>query len=327
MKLFTLILANAALLTAQGVGASLKPVWAPILPPELKQSKQLEPGKFVYYDPEINDYVIRYKPLNKEEPVSVRFKSPNRASAEFKSDFAAVGAGPSRPIRYTWRMRNLPLSPESIRSFNFAVPKSESSLTCDASGLGLVQIQTADPPISAQPIAPPGPQLNLSLGDTRYIMFGLRDMQAKGRPPTSLKPGAPTIQISCASSYLPGWIAVYYAAGEETSLDADTPKEVQDQLASLTKFEQIYASGMTFGPKYPPASPAEIIAMDFLIGITNFEATTQLSPASAYVRAVKEQLTLLTQGAKGLVPINTPPSTDWERELDKVLKLALPAFR
>ncbi|MFN9300342.1 MAG: hypothetical protein ACK6DZ_21900 [Acidobacteriota bacterium] len=77
----------------------------------------------------------------------------------------------------------------------------------------------------------------------------------------------------------------------------------------------------------PKASHYKAGRADFLNGIANFTATTQLSPASAYVRVINEQLTLLAQGAKARTSLTSPPSTRLERELDIVLKLALPAFR
>ena len=325
MKLFLLILATLSLLSAQGVGPSRKPLWAPILPPQVKKSKQLEPGKFVYYDPEIEEYVIRYIPLNKSEPVIDVLRTPNRASAEFNADFEPLGDGPNRPVRYTWRTRNLPLSQEPINTISFVVPASDSALACDKTSYGLIFIQPPEAGMAARQITTPDAPFQLSLGASRFILFHLKTTPPNGPNSTLLTPGAPPVQISCTSTYLPGWISVLYVAGDYTSPGPNIPPEALDQLGSMRKIEHDFASGVTFGPKYPPGSPVNVIAMDFLNGIANFTATTQLSPDSAYVRAVKEQLTLLAQGAKGRVSLTTPPSTSLERELDKVLKLALPA--
>lgn len=76
-----IIISLFALLLLQGngfqrVGAEIRPVWAPILSPELKASQVLESSRFVYFDPELSAYVLRYRPEGKKLSSSPNFSSP-----------------------------------------------------------------------------------------------------------------------------------------------------------------------------------------------------------------------------------------------------------
>lgn len=225
-------------------------------------------------------------------------------------------------FRYDLSLKNLKESPEAVRGFFFSGPKSDSSLACQKNDWGPIMIQPPMAPTSARQFEVPGLDLKLSFGDWRYFSL----FPAAGDK-GYLQPGSDPIHLRCTSKYLPGWTTVYFPAGADAQLLGDVPQEAINQLNAMSKIEMYWGNTLTFGPKYPPDSPPEIVALDFIAGLNTMEYLGKVSRDSAYVREIREQLDILAKGAKGLVPISASPSTAVEREFDQALRISLPSFR
>ncbi len=309
--------ALAALAAAQEsrVSVQIRPIWAPILTPELRNSERIEAGQYIFYDPEVSDYVLRYLPTapNGGGPAKlIRLGYSNQASATAETSITGLADGSARN-QYQWRFTNRPQSSAPIRGFFFAIPRSDRDLSCKSEQWGKVQLQQSESGSPARHRGDDGPRMTLSLGDFRFLMW-------TGTSPAHLSPGSNTGALSCTSTYFPGWVTVYLPAGVQPPIPDDVPQEALDQLGKTLKIEHYWNTTHVLWPKYPVDAPVEIIAMDFLAGMS----VAPLDAKSEFVAAVNAQLRRITEAAAATLAIEAKPTTNQEREILAALKLSLP---
>lgn len=303
----------------QQVAARIRPIWAPILSPELKAVTTIQDGQYVYFDPDVNDYVIRYVPKDNkpgEAAKTIRLGFSNLADVD-RTTSIAVTAEANKGLRYEWSFVNRASSKAPIRSFWFAVPKSDTSLACTGNNWGRASLQPSDLPSIARQISNQAPNLKLSLGDFRFLSLNARSGDY-------LRPGSSSGALDCFSTYLPGWVSVYMPAGLDTPLPDDVPQAAHDQLGKMLKMEHHWSSTIVFGPKYPSDAPLEIIAFDFLTGLSAMASIGLIDENSKILIAIKDQLTRIAESPSSALPIQISSETPQELEVLNAVKLSLP---
>jgi len=300
------------------VGARIQPVWAPILTEELRESNQPQ-AQHIFFDPKLSQYVARYIPVSKQsegnaQHVIVPITMPNQGKPKIRSGFeAAEGV-----IQYNWSVSNESEATAAVRAVAFTLPKSDAGLKCKHPLNRPVIIQ-AGGPSAAVPLRDGAPELKLSLGDFRFATFPL----SVG---SHIAPGASLAGLSCNSAYLPGWTSVYLPAGEDGGLDADTPPEVSEELGRVLPLQKYWTPGVALGPRYPASAPKEIIAMDYLTGLSVYESFGLLDGKSKFVESVKNQLNQIVSNKAAVIAVALAATTEDEREFGLGLKLSLPEY-
>lgn len=302
-------------LWGQGVRAEIRPIWAPVLDAETRASKGVRDGQYIYFDPAIGSYVVRYVGTGGEVKMA-RLEFGNAATVSRKS---LVAAGEGKSFVYRWRFRNEVGSRAEVRSFSFALPKADTTVSCQVGGKGLASLQPVAAPTSARQIDTGGPVTQLSLGDMRYLIV------TRGEA-GYLKPGAEAEEITCNSEWGPGWVSAYLPAGEQNQLPPDVPQEALEQLGKMLKPENYMTPTIVFGPKYPPGTPAAIVAMDLKAGLRAMKARGMVESGSVFVRLLEEQLRLIAEGPEAVVRVKLAPQGELEVEWAKVLRLVLARF-
>ncbi len=316
---FLLLFFTQSAWSYQQVAARIRPIWAPILSPELKAMATIQDGQYVYFDPDANDYVIRYvpkdnKPGDVAKTVSLGFS--NQADVD-RTTSIAVTTEANKGLRYEWSFVNRASSKAPIRSFWFAVPKSDTSLACTGNNWGRASVQPSGLPSIAHQISTEAPNLKLSLGDFRFLSLNARSGDY-------LRPGSSSGVLDCLSTYLPGWVSVYMPAGLEARLPDDVPQAAHDQLGKMLKMEHHWSSTIDFGPKYPSDAPLEIIAFDFLTGLSAMASIGLIDEGSKFSIAIKEQLTRIAESPSSALTVQISSDTQQELEVLNAVKLSLP---
>ncbi|MFN8940414.1 MAG: hypothetical protein ACK532_09930 [Acidobacteriota bacterium] len=317
VALYGLILANLS--AFQPVGARVRPVWAPILSDEVRNSNTID-GRFIFYDPDAGIYVLRYKPagsdLVKLRPLVLADQA--QVIAETNS-IAALHNASDSDFEYRFSFLNSKDSKASIRSVNVSLPKADSDVTCSHASWGNALVQPSVAPSGASQATPSQSKFRLSLGDWRFVTWTAPGIE-------SLKPGTQVTGFQCRSKFLPGWVTAYFPAGGDYAMIEDAPREAADQLGAMLKMEYQFESVILFGPKYPPESPKRIIAADFLHGLQVLEDRGQLDAKSSFVIALRRQLELLAEGQNVEAVALGAGVSRVEKELLMSLRLSLTSY-
>lgn len=318
-KLYWVILLVAGVTSAFGqVGARIEPVWAPILTEELRDSNQPQ-AQHIFFDPKLSQYVARYIPVSKQgegnaQHIIVPITMPNQGKPKIRSGIAVADGA----IQYNWTVANESEAKAAVRAVAFTLPKSDAGLKCKHPLNRPVIIQ-AGGPSAAVPLREGGPELKLSLGDFRFATFSF----SVG---SHIAPGASQAGLACTSVYLPGWTSVYLQAGEDGGLNSDTPPEVSEELGRVLPLQKYWTPGVALGPRYPASAPKEIIAMDYLTGLSVFESFGLLDGKSKFVESVRNQLNQIMSNKAAAVSVALAAKTEEEREFGLGLRMSLPEY-
>jgi hypothetical protein len=161
--------------------------------------------------------------------------------------------------------------------------------------------------------------VKLSLADSRYVLVSFGE-------DGYLKPGNMAESITCKSFFLPGWISAYMPAGNQNQIPEDVPQEALDQLGKMLKPEHCMTSTIVFGPKYPPGSPSEIVALDLRSGLSAMKSRGLIEGDAVFFVALDRHLEMIAESPSSAVALELKPTNLRESEWSSVLRIALPRY-
>lgn len=260
-------------------------VQAPFLTPELRTTTKADP-RHVFFDPQSRSYVLRYLAAGELRLV---FLDPIDPAAPLTPATSRITPHPGG-FTYSWQS---------------LVPT-------------LLVLPAQDPTFTSTTLAPTSHPV--SPGQYAVIALSRNQFRLPWRYTT-----ATVSNNSCDSTWLPGWVTTYFPGPKSLNLPADLPEPVLADITRTLGPTNLWSAALTYGPKYPPTTPAAEIARDYLTGLNLLTSTTQLSAASPFVKQVREQLTRLTNATPDITPLALTTQLPAERELLTALTIAFPA--
>lgn len=180
-----------------------------------------------------------------------RYRPQNQVDPHIDVDMISRTDG---RIQYLYGVTNGAKGREPIDVWTLVGPSSDHSqdLQIDHLRWGKVHMKGTNTKQAAFPEAPSGDAL----------MFSSHTAQGLDIPA-----GKRTRGFTVSSSCLPGITTAYVQGGKPLMTNGDLPSFVMDQLRPIMRLEESRKLVLTIGPRFPPNTPRNVIARDYLLGV------------------------------------------------------------
>ncbi len=242
------------------------PLW-----PQNGDTSQLPKGRYVFYDPPSAEYVVYYtKSLadgTSPEPTILRFGTHTLVDPEVTFTVASSGDG---RFHYTYKVENGAHARQKIQKISI-LDYSDSS----PQGAG------ANWTIHVEPHS------ERDLG-TPTVSASVIEWMSNSAAPL-IAPASAVQSLTIDSASLPGFVSMAFrgdSKSTEYTRDAagSLPKEVRDQLATVTSAGRDGQSRMVIGPRFAKNPSPPTIAQNYSVGMQWLVARGKLDANSAFVQ-------------------------------------------
>lgn len=259
---------------------------------------------------------LRVEPRNKSEP-TIEFEISKLAGSDgFRYMYTiSNGAGASRSIT-SWSLE----SGHGDQTIRMSHPTWRTEMSIQGTGAATTVVDDASTLDASQRIVYVRPALKMGPGP--LVSWTTTSSEYPVREGSSLS------QFQITSRYFPGWTTAYVGSdgGVTVPEDVTVPNDIKAELSTLLEPVNHFSQVIIVGPKFHAQVGRAWRAGNWHGGVQSMISQGRVSAGSTYVIELLSSLEEIAKSVSDEPPalrVRSKPSTDAEKLLDKLVRLAL----